>query len=84
MGDLIITGLQPADAAELKSKWMLGSNAVFDESYLDQFRTGPLREFVRAMMQRSRSGARTSVEVEQRPNAQRLTVDVAIAFKPSN
>jgi len=81
MGDLIITGLPPADAADLKSKWQLGNNAVFDESYLDQFRQGPLREFIRAMMQRSRTGMRTNVEVELRPNAQRLTVDVVIAFK---
>jgi outer membrane protein insertion porin family len=81
MGDLIISGLPPADATELKSKWTLGSNAVFDESYVDQFRQGPLREFVRAMMQRSRTGARANVEVEQRPNAQKTTVDVVIAFK---
>jgi hypothetical protein len=59
----------------------MGNNAVFDESYLDQFRQGPLREFVRALMQRSRNGARTNVEVEQRPNAQRNTVDIVIAFR---
>ena len=81
MGDLIITGLTTADATELKSKWTLGSNAVFDQSYIEQFRQGPLREFVRGLMQRSRTGARINVEVEQRPNAQRLTVDVAIIFK---
>jgi outer membrane protein assembly factor BamA len=81
MGDLIINGLPPADATELKSKWTLGNNAVFDESYVDQFRQGPLRDFVRAMMQRSRTGARANVEVEQRPNAQRNTVDVVIAFR---
>lgn len=81
MGDLIISGLPPADVTELKSKWTLGNNAVFDESYLDQFRQGPLREFVRGMMQRSRTGARTNVEVEQRPNASRNTVDVVIVFK---
>jgi outer membrane protein assembly factor BamA len=81
MGDLSITGLPPADAAELKSKWTIGNNAVFDESYVDQFRQGPLREFVRAMMQRSRAGTRANVEVEQKPNAQRFTVDVVIAFK---
>ncbi len=81
MGDLIITGLSPNDAADLKSKWTLNSNSVFDESYIDQFRQGPLREFVRAMMQRSRTSSRSNVEVEQRPNAQRTTVDVVIAFK---
>jgi hypothetical protein len=73
--------LSPADATDLKSKWTLGSNAVFDESYLEQFRQGPLREFVRAMMQRSRTGTRVGVEVEQRPNVARNTVDVVLAFK---
>ena len=62
-------------------KWTLGNNAVFDESYIDQFRQGPLREFVRAMMQRSRTGAHLNVEIEQRPNVGRNTVDVVIAFK---
>jgi outer membrane protein assembly factor BamA len=81
MGDLIINGLPPADVTELKSKWTLGNNAVFDESYIDQFRQGPLRDFVRAMMQRSRNSLRTNVEIEQRPNAQRGTVDIVIAFK---
>jgi len=81
MGDLSITGLAPADAAELKSKWTLGNNAVFDESYVDQFRQGPLREFVRTMTQRSRTGMRTNVEIEQRPNAQRNIVDIVLAFK---
>lgn len=81
MGDLSITGLSPADAAELKSKWTMGNNAVFDASYVDQFRQGPLREFVRGMTQRSRTGGRASVEIEQRPNAQRNIVDIVIAFK---
>jgi outer membrane protein insertion porin family len=81
MGDLIVTGLPPADVTELKSKWTLGNNAVFDESYLDQFRQGPLRDFLRAMTQRSRIGQRANVEVDVRPNPQRLTVDVVIAFK---
>jgi len=81
MGDLIVNGLPPADVTELKSKWTLGNNAVFDESYIDQFRQGPLRDFVRALMQRSRTAMRTNVEIEQRPNAQRGTVDIVIAFK---
>jgi outer membrane protein assembly factor BamA len=81
MGDLIITGLPPADVTELKSKWTLGNNAVFDESYVDQFRQGPLRDFVSAMRQKPRTGMRANVEIEQRPNAQKNTVDVVIAFK---
>jgi len=81
MGNLIITGLPTADADELKGKWTLGSNAVFDESYLDTFRQGALREFMRGLMQRSRTSTRTNVEIQQRPDAQKLTVDVVLAFK---
>lgn len=80
MGNLIITGLPAADADELKGKWTLGSNAVFDESYVDTFRQGALREFMRGLTQRSRTGARVNVEIQQRPDAQKLTVDVVIAF----
>jgi outer membrane protein assembly factor BamA len=81
MGNVIITGVTPAEADELKSKWTLGPNAVFDESYLDQFRQGPLRDFIRAKAQRSRIGARPDVEVSERPDAQKSSVDVVIAFK---
>ena len=81
MGNLIVTGLPTADADELKGKWTLGSNAVFDESYVDTFRQGALREFMRGLTQRSRTGARINVEIQQKPDAQRLTVDVVIAFR---
>ena len=81
MGNLLVTGLPAADADELKSKWTLGANAVFDESYIDAFRQGPLREFMRGLMQRSRTSTRANVEIQQNPNAQKLTVDVVIAFK---
>src|SRR5205085_11621327 len=81
MGNLIITGLPAADADELKGKWTLGSNAVFDESYVETFRQGPLREFMRGIMQRSRTSTRSNVEIQQKPDAQKLTVDVVIAFK---
>ena len=81
MGNVIITGVTPTEAEELKSKWTLGPNAVFDESYLEQFRQGPLRDFIRAKAQRSRIGARPDVEVSERPDAQKSSVDIVIAFK---
>ncbi|HYX29484.1 MAG TPA: POTRA domain-containing protein [Pyrinomonadaceae bacterium] len=84
MGNLVINGLTAAEADELKSKWTLGPNAVFDESYLDQFRQGPLQEFMRTLMQRSRTSVRFHVEIEQKPDRQKLTVDVLINFKPGN
>ncbi len=81
MGNLIVTGLAAADADALKSKWTLGANAVFDDSYIDTFRQTALREFLNGMLQRSRSGTRAKVEFEARPDAQKLTVDVLINFK---
>jgi outer membrane protein assembly factor BamA len=79
MGKLVVDGLAPADADQLKAKWTLGTNSVFDESYLEEFRKGGLREFMTGLMQRSRT--RLKVEVETRPNAQNQTVDVLINFK---
>ncbi len=81
MGKLIITGLSPEDAELLKAKWTLGSNAVFDDSYIDNFRQTGLREFMNGLMQRSRNSSRAKVEVEVKPNAQTQTVDVIISFK---
>ena len=81
MGNLIISGVSPADAEALKSKWTLGANSVFDETYVDQFRQTALREFMAGLIQRNRSGARTHVEVATRPDAAKLTVDVLINFK---
>jgi outer membrane protein assembly factor BamA len=81
MGNLIITGVTAAEADDLKSKWTLGPNAVFDESYFDQYRQGPLRDFIRAKTQRSRIGVRPDVEVSLRPDQQKSSVDVVIAFK---
>lgn len=81
MGNLIVNGLPPADAEELKSKWTLGNNAVFDEGYVDEFRKTSLREFMTAYAQRSRSGPRLNVEVGTRPDSQKLSVDVVITFK---
>ena len=81
MGKLIITGLSPEDAEQLKAKWTLGSNAVFDDSYIDDFRQTGLREFMNGLMQRSHSSSRARVEVETKPDAQSKTVDVIISFK---
>lgn len=81
MGNLIISGLTAADADALKSKWSLGANSVFDEGYIDEFRQTTLREFVKGLAQRARGASRTRVEVETRPDSQKLTVDVLINFK---
>jgi outer membrane protein assembly factor BamA len=79
MGNLSVNGLPPAEVDRLKAKWMLGSNAVFDESYFDDFRQTGLREFMTGLMQRT--GSRAKIEVEMKPNASKQTVDVIISFK---
>lgn len=81
MGNLIINGLPAEDVERLKPKWTLGSNAVFDESYIDDFRKNGLREFMMGMAQRSPGAPRVKVELETRPNALDKTVDVIIGFK---
>jgi outer membrane protein assembly factor BamA len=81
MGNLIVNGLPAADADQLKSKWTLGTNAVFDEGYVEEFHRTSLREFMTSYSQRSRSGTRFGVEFETRPNAQKQTVDVVITIK---
>jgi len=81
MGKLIITGLPAEEAEQLRSKWTLGANAVFDDTYLDDFRQAGLREFLTGLMQRRHSDSRAKIELETRPDAQAKTVDVVIAFK---
>ncbi len=79
MGNLIINGLPAADVERLRAKWTLGSNAVFDESYIDNFRQHGLREFIAAYAQRT--GSRAKVETEIKPDTQKQTVDVIISFR---
>ena len=79
MGNLIVNGLPAAEAERLRAKWTLGANAVFDESYTDEFERTGLREFMTGLIQRT--GSRARVEVEIKPNAQKQTVDVIISFK---
>ena len=79
MGLLSITGLAPADTRELTNKWTLARNAIFDDSYLDQFRTAVLRPFVASRTQRT--GIRSRFEANTKPDIQKQTVDVIITFK---
>ena len=79
MGKLIINGLPAEEVERLQAKWTMGANAVFDDSYIDDFRQKGLREFMTGLMQRT--GTRVRVEVEVKPNAQNQTVDVIVTFK---
>lgn len=79
MGLLSITGVNPSETSQLKSKWTLAAGAVFDDSYLEQFRSSVLRQFVASRTQRT--GIRSKFEINTAPDTQKKTVDVIIAFK---
>jgi outer membrane protein assembly factor BamA len=80
MGNLIINGLAPADTQSLKEKWTLAPGAVYDESYLDDFRNNN-REFLGALFQRLRGTLQGRISTEIKPDIQKQTVDVVITFK---
>ena len=80
MGALIINGLAPDLTQNLKESWTLQSGAVFDESYVDDFRLNALPKFIGTQMQRSLA-FRSTAQTVTRPDAQKLTVDVIITFK---
>ena len=79
MGVLTVTGLDGVDTRSLRGKWTLAAGAVFDDSYLEQFRTTVLRQFVASRAQRT--GIRSKFEVNTNPDSQKQTVDVIITFK---
>ncbi len=80
MGNLIINGLSPDLTENLKQSWTLASGAVFDESYIDDFRLNALPRFIGIQMQRSLA-FRATAQTETKSDAQKLTVDVVITFK---
>jgi outer membrane protein assembly factor BamA len=79
MGVLTVTGLNSVETRSLRGKWTLAAGAVFDDSYLEQFRTTVLRQFVASRTQRT--GIRSKVEAISNPDSQKQTVDVTITFK---
>jgi outer membrane protein assembly factor BamA len=80
MGKLIIKGLPAEDEGRLREKWTLGSNAVYDQTYVDDFEQKGLREFMTGLAQRSPGSRRPHVELKIKPDAQKQTVDVIISF----
>jgi outer membrane protein assembly factor BamA len=79
MGAFSVSGLPAADAQRLKSKWTLLADAIYDEGYLDQYRSTVIRPFVATLAQRT--GARSKYEVSTKPDAQKQTVDVVVTFR---
>lgn len=79
MGVLTLIGLNAIDTRSLRGRWTLASGSVFDDSYLEQFRTTVLRAFIANRAQRTR--VRSKFEVNTKPDAQTQTIDVIITFK---
>jgi len=79
MGALTITGLGPADTQQLRAKWTLAPGAVFNDSYLDEFKQNAVRPFVAAMTERTR--VRSKFDFETKPDVRKLTADVVINFR---
>jgi len=79
MGALTIAGLATADTRTLKSKWSLAGGAIYDDSYLDQYRNTVIRPFVTSRAQRT--GAPLKFEINTKPDTQKQTVDVIITFR---
>lgn len=79
MGVLTVTGLNDIETRSLRGKWTLAAGAVFDDTYLEQFRTTVLRQFVASRTQRT--GIRSKFEAISNPDSQKQTVDVIITFK---
>jgi len=80
MGKLIINGLPAGDEERLRAKWTLGTNALFDASYVEDFGQKGMREFMTGLAQRSPGGRRPNVEMQTKPDDQKQTVDVIISF----
>lgn len=76
MGTLNISGLPEADAERLKYKWKLQTGEVYDASHLKEFMTKARPEITSAL-----SAGRKEIKTEEKPDKQRLTVDVFITFK---
>jgi outer membrane protein assembly factor BamA len=79
MGVLTIAGLNAVDTRYLREKWTLAPDAVFDDSYPEQFTTTVIRPFIASRTQRT--GVRSKFEVNTKPDAQKQSVDVIITFK---
>ena len=80
MGKLIVNGLPAAEADQLKTKWTLGTNSVFDDSYVETFRQNGLREFMSDLVRRSPT-VRMLAEIETRLDSQKQTVDVIVTLR---
>jgi outer membrane protein assembly factor BamA len=76
MGTLTVNGLPEAEAARLKSKWKLQTGDIYDSSYTKDFLKKAMPE-----MRGAFSSIPKGVSTQEKPDLQKLTVDVVITFK---
>lgn len=76
MGEFIVNGLSETEASRLKAKWKLQPGEAYDASYLKDFLTRATLE-IRASLSSGHKGIKT----EEKPDRQKLIVDVVITFK---
>ncbi len=85
MGELIIEGLSEKDTNNLRTRWRLMPREVYDALYVDEFLRTGFREFIKDL--RSMEGRTLpafKLETSQKPNREKMTVDVTINIKPDS
>jgi len=79
MGEFAIAGLSDEDSRRVKELWRLAPGSVFDQSYVDEFVTKAVRDFLNKHPVFSGVPLKVGVETKSDPN--KLRVDLVITFK---
>jgi outer membrane protein assembly factor BamA len=79
IGEVVISGLSDEDSRHVKELWRLAPGSVFDESYVDEFVTKAVRDFLDKHP--VFSGVPLKIGADTKPDPKKLTVDVIITFK---
>lgn len=82
MGNLRVLGLAPSDVERIKEEWMLAPGAVYDAAYVEDFIKKDLIGILTPIFA-ARGGVGwppSKIGIEERPDRQKLTVDVTITI----
>jgi outer membrane protein assembly factor BamA len=82
MGDLVIEGLNEADANNVRGRWAILHGDAFDEGYPDQFLKKNVLEFQRESLRAGRPLPPMKVEGKAVPDHTKHVVNVTLVFKP--
>lgn len=83
MGDLIVKGLDEANAQQVQEAWKLRRSEVFNAAYINHFLAVDGRETMRRISIRWQEMGKSPPRVEQsvKTNPQSLTADVTLEFR---